>query len=139
MGTQLRKTIAASAIAGAAVGFGALLGAPTAFADTNNDDGWWLGSGNANGNNTIFGQAGAGNSNQFGNFNGNIQNNQLNALSPVVGGTAVQANTTSPVTTQATTNTPVSALNGGAAAIPVNAGANTATAPPSVEPWPAIS
>ena len=96
MGTQFRKTIAAGAIAGAAVGFAALAAAPMASADTTDNEGWWLGSGNANNNNTIFGQAGAGNSNQFGNFNGNIMNNQLNAFSPVIGGTAVQANTTRP-------------------------------------------
>ena len=77
MGTHLRKTVAASAIAGAAVGFGAFALAPTASADTASDNtGWWLGSGNASNNNTIIGQAGAGNSNQFGNFNGNVMNNQ---------------------------------------------------------------
>ena len=37
---------------------------------------------------------GSGNANQFGNFNGNIQNNQLNVLSPVIGGTAIQVNAT---------------------------------------------
>ena len=94
---RLKKTLAAGAIAGAAVGFGALAAAPSAFADNNDNEGWWLGSGNANNNNTIFGQVGSGNANQFGNFNGNIMNNQLNALSPVIGGTAVQANTTSPI------------------------------------------
>ncbi len=92
---RLKKTLAAGAIAGAAVGFGALAAAPSAFADNNDNEGWWLGSGNANNNNTIIGQVGSGNANQFGNFNGNIMNNQLNALSPVIGGTAVQANTTS--------------------------------------------
>ena len=53
-----------------------------AFADTSDNEGWWLGSGNASNNNTIFGQVGSGNANQFGNFNGNIMNNQLNALQP---------------------------------------------------------
>ena len=100
---RLKKTLAAGAIAGAAVGFGALAAAPSAFADNNDNEGWWLGSGNANNNNTIFGQVGSGNANQFGNFNGNIMNNQLNALSPVIGGTAVQANTT------ANANTPANA------------------------------
>ena len=88
--SALKKTLAAGAIAGAAVGFGALAAAPMAFADNNDNEGWWLGSGNANNNNTIFGQMGSGNANQFGNFNGNIMNNQLNAFSPVIGGTAVQ-------------------------------------------------
>jgi hypothetical protein len=130
MGTQMKKTIAASAIAGAAVGFGALLAAPLASADTNDNTGWWLGSGNASGNNTIIGQAGSGNANQFGNFNGNIQNNQLNALSPVIGGTATQANVTSPVTTQAQTNVPVSALNGAALGTTLGAGTTTSAASP---------
>ena len=96
---RLKKTLAAGAIAGAAVGFGALAAAPSAFADNNDNEGWWLGSGNANNNNTIIGQVGSGNANEFGNFNGNIMNNQLNALSPVIGGTAVQANTTRQSTT----------------------------------------
>ena len=87
--SALKKTLAAGAIAGAAVGFGALAASPMAFADTSDNEGWWLGSGNASNNNTIFGQMGSGNSNQFGNFNGNIMNNQLNAFSPVIGGTAV--------------------------------------------------
>ena len=49
------------------------------------DDGWWLGSGN----NTTIGNNGNGNTSQNGAFNGNIMNNQVNVLSPVIGGTAV--------------------------------------------------
>jgi len=117
----LKKTLAAGAIAGAAVGFSALVATPTASADTNSDNaGWWIGSGSASNNNTIFGQVG----------NGNVMNNQLNALSPVIGGNAVQTNATTNTNTQTTTDAQTSALNGGALAIPVSAGANTATALP---------
>src|SRR5689334_20762786 len=130
MGTQMKKTIAATAIAGAAVGFGALVAAPLASADTNGNTGWWFGSGNASGNNTIIGQAGSGNGNQFGNFNGNVQNNQLNALSPVIGGTAVQTNTTANTTTQAQTAAPVSAANGATLGTTLGLDANTPTAAP---------
>ncbi len=49
--------------------------------------GWWLGSGN----NTTIGNNGNGNSSQNGAFNGNVMNNQVNLLSPVIGGTAANA------------------------------------------------
>lgn len=111
----LKKTLAAGAIAGAAVGFGALAAAPMASADESGNEGWWLGSGNANNNNTIFGQMGSGNANQIGNFNGNIQNKQFNVLSPVIGGTATQVNV--PINT----NTPI------AANVPVVTGNNAGT------------
>ncbi len=96
--TQLKKTFAVGAIAGAAAGFGALSLAPTAFADITNEDneGWWLGSGNLNGNQTIFGNNGNGVVNQFGVANGNIMNNQTNIplFSPQLNaGTAAQVNT----------------------------------------------
>ncbi len=110
----MKKTFAVGAIAGAAAGFGALSLAPTAFADNNDNEGWWLGSGNMNGNNTIIGQSGNGIVNQNGGGNGNIMNNQLNALSPVVGsGLAVNAAPTTAVGgAAAVTNAPIAALNG---------------------------
>ena len=83
---KLNRTCAICAIAGAA-GFGLISLAPTAFADNSSDDGWWLGSGN----NTPIGNNGNGNTSQNGAFNGNVMNNQLNLLSPVIGGTAVNA------------------------------------------------
>src|SRR3954462_1111100 len=98
--SKLNRTCAICAIAGAA-GFGLISLAPTAFADNSSDDGWWLGSGY----NTTIGNNGNGNTSQNGAFNGNVMNNQLNLLSPVIGGTAVNgAAATGGVGTSAATN-----------------------------------
>jgi hypothetical protein len=131
--TQLKKTFAVGVIAGAAAGFGALSLAPTAFADITNEDneGWWLGSGNLNGNQTIFGNNGNGVVNQFGAANGNIMNNQTNIplLSPQLNtGTAAQVNTPVNLNVPVTANTPV--VTGNGAALGTTVGASPATAVP---------
>ena len=77
--TTLNRTAAVGAIAGCALGFGALSAAlaPIASADS-----WWILSDNT----TTIGSNGNGNSNQFGGIaNGNIGNAQNNVpiLSPV--------------------------------------------------------
>jgi hypothetical protein len=110
-----------------------------ASADNSGNTAWWISSGNANANNTIFGQVGSGNGNRFGNVNGNVMNNQLNALSPVIGGNAVQTNATTNTNTQTTTDAQTSALNGGALGLGVDAAPTTATSVPPAQPWPSRS
>ncbi len=87
-----RRAVAITAVAGSAIGFGVLaaLATPTAGADIQGGDGWWLFSGTA----AAIGNNGNGNTNQFGGGNGNIINGQLNVpiLSPVIaGGNAINA------------------------------------------------
>ena len=90
------RTLAIGAIAGCAIGLGALAGAGTAQADDCEESGIACGwfSGILNGNAVPIGTNGNGNTNQFGAVNGNIANGQLNVpiLSPVIaGGNAVNA------------------------------------------------
>jgi len=75
---KLNRAIAIGAVAGSAIGFGALMtvNSPTAYADT--DSSWWLLTGNntpiASGNNLVIGTNGNGNSNQLALGTGNIGN-----------------------------------------------------------------
>ncbi len=126
----MKKTLAAGAIAGAAVGFGALAAAPLASADTNDNTGWWLGSGNANGNNTIYRADGQRQRQSIRQLQ--RQHPEQPAERPQPGdrrhGGTGQHHV--PVTSPVTSNAQTSALNGGALAVPVNAGTTTATSVP---------
>ena len=93
---RLSRTVAIGAIAGSALGLGALAGAASAQADNCVDSGFGCGWFNEvlSRNNNQIGSNGNGITNQFGAANGNIANGQLNVpvLSPVIaGGNATNA------------------------------------------------
>jgi hypothetical protein len=128
--SRINRTLAAGAVVGStAAGFGVLsaLVGPTASADqdlsciaSGAGCGWFAG----NDVNVPIGINGNGTTTQFGAANGNVMNNQLNFLSPVVGG--IGANTGA---TTATGGTQVAAQTGapiGGAAVAPNIGINPA-------------
>src|SRR4051794_1620752 len=137
MPVKLNRAIAIGAVAGSAVGFGALLTAnsPMAYADT--DSSWWLLSGNntpiASGNNLVIGTSGNGNSNQLALGTGNILNAQVNLFSlgvatvanaaPATGGAAVGGAALSAATEA---GVPIGGLAVGGAAVNPAVGINPA-------------